>query len=184
LTVEWILLIFIVLLVAAAIQDMLTLRISNLFPLALFLTFGLWVSLVGWPYNWWENLVHCGLALGAGMILFAMRWVGGGDAKLYASCALWFNLQAGIKLLFFISISGLLLLVLMLAIRKLRKAQVSKAARDPATGKKPQMQMPYGVAIAVGALATLYLAGVNPPADKPFDPTAVQIPADILNSGD
>jgi prepilin peptidase CpaA len=182
--VEWILLIFVGLLVAAALQDMLTLRISNLFPLALFLTFGLWVSLVGWPYNWWENLIHFGLALGVGMILFAMRWVGGGDAKLYASCALWFNLQAGIQLLFFVSISGLLLLVLMLAVRKLRKAPATEMARSPATGKKPQMQMPYGVAIAVGTLATLYLAGVNPPADKPFDPAAVQMPADILNSGD
>jgi len=77
-----------------------------------------------------------------------------------------------------------LLLVLMLAIRKLRKDRVIRAARDPATGKKPQMQMPYGVAIALGTLATLYLTGVNPPADKPFDPTAVQMSADIMNSGD
>ncbi len=169
---------------AAAIQDMLTLRISNLFPLALFLTFGLWVSLVGWPDSWWENVIHFCLALGVGMILFAMGWIGGGDAKLYASCALWFNLQAGIQLLFFVSISGLLLLVLMLVIRKLRKARVTKIARDPATGKTPQMQMPYGVAIAVGTLATLYMAGVSPPPDKPFDPTAVKMPADILNSGD
>jgi prepilin peptidase CpaA len=182
--VEWILLIFIGLLVAAAIQDMLTLRISNLFPLALFLTFGLWVSLVGWPDNWWENVIHFGLALGVGMILFAMRWVGGGDAKLYAACALWFDLQTGIQLLFLVSMSGLLLLALMLATRKLRKDRATKISRDPATGKKPQMQMPYGVAIAVGTLATLYLTGVNPPTEKPFDPTAVQMPADILNSGD
>jgi len=174
-TFEWILLILTGVLVAAAVQDILTLRISNLFPLAIIILFGAWVAVQGVPDNWWENVVHFLIALSGGMMLFAMRWFGGGDAKLYASCALWFDLAGSITLIFFVSMAGLILLLLMLGVRRFRRKRRPAGPFDETTPRK-SMQMPYGVAIAAGTIFAIYWIGVNPPAYEVFDPTAVPIP--------
>ena len=38
---------------------------------------------------WYSSLLHGTVALIIGMVLFAFRWIGGGDAKFYAALACW-----------------------------------------------------------------------------------------------
>jgi prepilin peptidase CpaA len=174
-TLDWILIVLTALLVAAAVQDIASMRISNLFPIAVIALFGLWIAVHGFPDNGWENGVHFGIALIVGMGLFALGWFGGGDAKLYASCALWFDLAAGPVLLFSVSMAGLILVLGMLATRPLRRKRARPSPIEK-VGTKKSMQMPYGVAIAAGTIFTIYWVGVNPGTFEVFDPTAASIP--------
>ena len=175
-TLDWILIALAGLLVFAALQDIASMRISNLFPIAIIALFGLWIGVEGFPNNGWENGVHFAIALAAGVGLFAMGWIGGGDAKLYASCALWFDLAAAPALVFWITMTGLILLLAMLVTRRFRKRRARPSPFDDPDTKK-SLQMPYGVAIAVGTIITIYLVGVNPGTFEVFDPTAASIRA-------
>lgn len=176
-TLNWILLALTALLVLAAIQDAVSMRISNLFSIAVVALFGLWIVVHGFPDNGWENGVHFAIALVVGMGLFAMGWFGGGDAKLYASCALWFDFASSIVLLFSISMAGLILMLAMLVTRRFRKKRVHPNPFEDENVRKT-MQMPYGVAIAAGTILTIYWVGVNPSGFETFDPTAVSVPLD------
>ena len=92
------------------------------------------------------------LAVGAGM--FAMGWIGGGDAKLMAGAMLWLGLTGAAPFALFTALAGGGLALTLLA---LRSAWVRPfTATGPAwVGRlaTPGEAAPYGVAIAVGALA-------------------------------
>lgn len=95
------------------------------------------------------HLGHAGLALLVGMALFAPGLIGGGDAKFYAAVAVWFPLTAGFRLLFLVALAGLVLtLALWWLVWRPRGASGS-AAGPPGQPRT----VPYGVAIAAGALA-------------------------------
>lgn len=137
-------------LIAAAISDLRSFRIPNFLPAILIVLFGMFYGVTGFVGTLWENLLHCLVALAVGMILFSRGWIGGGDAKLYAAAALWFNLAGAATLLFMTTIAGLILAVTFIAARMsgLRK-NVPKQDR----------RIPYGVAIAVGAILNAALIG-------------------------
>ena len=92
-------------------------------------------------------LLHALVALLVGMGLFAMRWIGGGDAKFYAALAAWFPVQAGLGLLVTVSLTGLLLLIAWLPYRR----RLMRADGGLAKGSDFR-KLPYGVAIAGGAV--------------------------------
>lgn len=99
-----------------------------------------------------------GLALGVvalilGIVMFALRWIGGGDAKLMAACGVWIGWSAFLPFLLWTAIAGGALALTLLYARKLKDwlpAGTPAWARRLAT---PGENVPYGVAIAVGALA-------------------------------
>jgi prepilin peptidase CpaA len=68
--------------------------------------------------------------------------MGGGDVKLAAALALWFSPISTMKFLILMSIAGGVLTLVVVAIHRARK-------------KEGKPQVPYGVAIAFGALAIL-----------------------------
>ena len=97
-------------------------------------------------------LVHAAVALVVGMGLFALGAIGGGDAKFYAALAAWFPLAHGFLLAMGIALSGLLLLAVWFPMsRRVMRANVNIPA-DSAFRK-----MPYGVAIALGAIVASLL---------------------------
>ncbi len=130
-------------LTAAAVSDMRFFRIPNYLPGILILLFAVSVGLAGFPVPVWENLFHFAAALIVGMGLFSKGWIGGGDAKLYAAVAIWFNWAGAVTLIFTTTIAGLLLALSFMAARLigLRK-NVPKEDR----------RIPYGVAIAIGGM--------------------------------
>lgn len=155
-----ILVILYVLLIGAALQDVAMLRISNLFPIALILLFGVWLFANGLPTNVWQNGVLFLIIALLGIALFAARWLGGGDVKLLAAIALWFDLRGGLALFVYMSLAGGLLSLLLVFGRRL----IPAAARDRLgwPGLKPKGPIPYGVAIVAGALMAIALQGPNP----------------------
>ena len=89
---------------------------------------------------------HSLLALLAGMGLFALGAIGGGDAKFYSAISAWFVIGDGFRLLFSVSLAGLLLALLFWRGRKLARPSGSDA------GSGFHHMVPYGVAIAAGAV--------------------------------
>tara|TARA_R110000782_G_scaffold268689_1_gene365613 strand:- start:146179 stop:146652 length:474 start_codon:yes stop_codon:yes gene_type:complete len=141
---------FAVLLAGAAFQDVRSRTISNLWPLALILLFGIAFSLDVVKGGLGSHALHFVLALLAGFALFAAGWFGGGDAKLYAAAALWFTLGDALYLLLSVALVGAVLAIGHLVIMMTRKRA------DPARRKTlREAQLAYGVAIALGALVAL-----------------------------
>jgi prepilin peptidase CpaA len=139
----------------AAATDLLTMRIANAVSLAIVFSFLLIAPLAGLTID--QMLMHlaAGLAvLLAGMLLFGLRLVGGGDAKLLAAASLWIGVDDLIPFLAWVTIFGGALALLLLAYRRF-PADVYPL---PAWARRLHRRgegMPYGVAIAAGAL-TVY----------------------------
>lgn len=94
-------------------------------------------------------LLHGALALIAGMLLFRLGAIGGGDAKFYAAAACALPLEKALPLIGWTSAAGLGLLAVMLVRRRI--TGVSPKGASLLRG----WEVPYGVAIAGGFLLTL-----------------------------
>jgi prepilin peptidase CpaA len=93
-------------------------------------------------------------ALFAAMGMFAMGWIGGGDAKLFAAAALWLGFPAVVNFVLITGLAGGALAVALLGLRSMWLRPI--AERGPAWFSRlarPGGDVPYGVAIAFGALA-------------------------------
>ena len=84
---------------------------------------------------------------GALALAFYIGMMGGGDVKLAAALALWFNPATTLKFLVIMSLAGGVLTLIVLAIHKKR----GNPAMDEG-GNPTRPEVPYGVAIAFGAL--------------------------------
>lgn len=138
-----------ILLGAAAIQDLRTLTISNLLVLAVFAASVLLVVFVREPAPW-QFLASFTIVFAFGFALFSLGWMGGGDAKLAAAAAAPFALSELAWFAFAVTFSGVVLLIVMMLSGRLKPR--------PADGNAPTLRgrkvLPYGVAIAVGAVLT------------------------------
>lgn len=144
------------LLAAAGAYDLASFTIPNFLNAALLAVFVLFAFAAGLsiPAIGWHLLA--GLAgLMVGFALFALGFVGGGDAKLFAVTLLWLGLRDFLPYMLVASISGGVLTVVMLGLRQLplpppfmRQAWIVKL-HDARSG------IPYGVALAVGVFILL-----------------------------
>lgn len=145
----WMALLFALLLVAGAAEDAVRLRISNLTCGLLLIAAIVAIAVIGPEFRVWQNFAVFAGLLAVGTPLFAAGKMGGGDVKLFATSGLWFDLQGGLLLLMSVLISGGVLALIVLGTRlfgwsdsALARVQVLRA----------QAGIPYGVAIATGAL--------------------------------
>ncbi len=159
---------------AAALQDIVTFRISNIFFLLLIVLFGGWVAATG-EYDIVQNLLVFGITLGIGIILFARGWLGGGDVKLLAASALWFNFAQGLSLFAAITLGGGLLAVLLIVMR--RMLPVSLYLRSGWPVLRPKGPIPYGLAIAFGAFIAGQTVGFHPTGRPHLHQLVPAIPA-------
>lgn len=97
------------------------------------------------------SAAHFAVALVAGMILTAFRWIGAGDAKFYAAIAAWLPIQLGLWLVVSVALAGLLLVVLVWTKRRGRIVRTSAEQSD-------FDKLPYGMAIGLGGLLAVALA--------------------------
>jgi prepilin peptidase CpaA len=131
-------------LVVAAVIDARTFTISNRLNAAVAAgapLYWLSISLAPWP--------GVAIQLAAGAIVFVLLagafyagMMGGGDVKLASALALWFSPAGTVKFLVLMSVAGG---VLTLGILGWHRAQ----------GREGRPEIPYGIAIAFGALAIL-----------------------------
>lgn len=91
------------------------------------------------------HALHALAALLVGMALFAVRFIGGGDAKFYAGVAAWFNLSEAWRLFVFVSMWGLVALVFWFSVRRFQ----GKPIRRQGGGMEG---IPYEIAIALGGV--------------------------------
>ncbi len=144
------------LLIMAAVNDLMTFRIPNWVSLALLGLFLVVAPLAG--LSWMIMASH--LALGAalllvGMAMFALNLLGGGDAKLLAAIGLWMGWPAMSAFLVWAAIAGGLLALTVLMFR--RAPLAAAAAETPWIARLHDKQagIPYGIALAAGALIAL-----------------------------
>jgi len=130
-----------VLVLAAAAWDLRTRTIPNSLNAA--------IALLAIPFWWasrlplWPDLaIQVGIAAGLLAVFaaaFAFGAMGGGDVKLIAALGLWLPPQAVLAMLVIMSLAGGALTLVMLARHRLTKSE-------------HQLEIPYGVAIAIGGI--------------------------------
>ncbi len=132
-------------LIVAAVTDLQRRQIDN------------WLNIgiaLGAPVFWWASglslwpdvAMQFGiavLAFGFFAGLFALRLMGGGDVKLLTALALWIEPNAFLQLLLIMALAGGALTIVMGAYHFLQQ-------------QKERLAIPYGVAIAFGALWVLF----------------------------
>lgn len=100
--------------------------------------------------------VHLGigfvaLLVGAGM--FALNWVGGGDAKLMAASCLWLGVSGSAMFLLWTGLFGGLFCLFLIFARFYSRPYLAGVPSWVGRLMEPKGDIPYGVAIAAGALA-------------------------------
>lgn len=139
----------------AASYDLLSMRISNglcllvaasFFPLAAFAGFGLDAILLH---------TSCAAAmLGVGFLIFARGWIGGGDAKLFAAASIWFGWSHVAGFALAVAVAGGLLGAGVIALRLFPAGLERWGVWCGGLGMSgAPSELPYGVALAAGALA-------------------------------
>lgn len=143
------------LLIYAACSDVATMTIPNWVSIALAAAFPVIALAEGLSAT--AILVHLGFGLVvllAGFLLFQFGVLGGGDAKLIASAAVWTGIGAFPPFAAWTMMVGGLLALLLLTVR----ARLKPGEARPAFVNrllKPRGGVPYGVAILAGGIASL-----------------------------
>ena len=149
------LLIFPALAIIGGLKDMISFTIPNWISLALLAAFFPTALILGVPLAQIGLSAGVGaLALVGGMAMFALGWIGGGDAKLFAAAGLWLGWPAVFPFVIITGLCGGALAVSLLALRSMYLRPIASAG--PAWFGRlavPGGDVPYGVAICAGALA-------------------------------
>lgn len=152
---------FPILLVIAALKDATSFTIPNWISLSALIVFVPAALLAGLT----PATIELALAVGCGVLIcgiatFALGWIGGGDAKLMAVCGLWLGWSSLLPFILVTCITGGALAILLLGLRKvgggLPQALPGWVRRLATSGEG----VPYGLAIAIGALAVFPMSPV------------------------
>jgi prepilin peptidase CpaA len=147
------LLLFPALMVFTAFSDMFTMKIPNFVSVALIIGFFALALYLQIPA--YDILLHVSCALVVLVItlaLFYYRIIGAGDAKLATATALWLGWEYLIAYLYFTSFAGAGLCVLVLLSHW--KETPPEGSRFKFLARLKAHNVPYGVALAIGALLT------------------------------
>jgi prepilin peptidase CpaA len=137
----------------AAASDLLTMTIPNRVSILLIAGFFVLALIGGMSAGAIGLHVAAGVAvLAVAFACFAFGWIGGGDAKVAASAALWFGFGSLLDYLVFASLVGGVLTLLILQFRNvpLPASLARQGWLMRLHGK--DSGIPYGVALAIGAL--------------------------------
>jgi prepilin peptidase CpaA len=144
------------LLLAAAGWDLASYTIPNFLQVALFgafLIFALTAGMTPTTIIW--HFLAGGMGLAIGFAFFALGYVGGGDAKLFACAALWFGLHDLADYTLFASIFGGVLTLGLLSFRKLPLPALLGEQEWVLRLHDRDAGIPYGAALAAGAFVVL-----------------------------
>ncbi|MEP3049776.1 MAG: prepilin peptidase [Erythrobacter sp.] len=163
-----------VLLLMAAWFDVKYRRLPNWLA-GLILVLGIaWAFFGGGPMGLGSNLLHGAIALTIGFGLFAVGWIGGGDAKTYAALAANFPMPLALSLIALVSIAMLVIALIWLPVSRLRR-RARKNNEDQAAPEQGNQdreaddnfaKIPLGIAIAAGGIALIWMG--YPAFDQPI----------------
>lgn len=137
----------------AASSDLLTMRISNKLVLFLVVSFFVVAMAINLPLQQFALHVACALvALAVGFALFAMRWIGGGDAKLAAATTLWLGFGLAVPYLIYAALLGGVLTLVILALRHMPLTPFLARYRWLERLHDRKSGVPYGIALALAGM--------------------------------
>ena len=144
------------LLALAAGWDLASYTIPNTLSAAIIFVFLAFALIAGLPGSQFGAHLAAGLvALAAGFALFASGFIGGGDAKLFAATALWFGFGDLLSYALVAALLGGLLTVTLLVVRRIPLPAVLTRRGWIARLHDSRHGIPYGAALAAGALVVL-----------------------------
>lgn len=152
--------------VLAALSDIRGFTIPNHYSLAIMAAFIvayfiLWLCKhEGIFYSFSSHLLAMVVMFGLTTALFGARVIGAADSKLATAFALWVGLNPGlIVLMFYTTVAGGILGLTTLALRKWKPVKSPKPGSWIVQAQSGVNKVPYGVAIACGALASFVKLG-------------------------
>ena len=149
------LLFFPIIMAFAASSDLLTMRISNRLVLLLAAGFVVLALITQMPLEQFAMHLLCALVvLAVAFGMFAMRWIGGGDAKLAAATTLWLGFGLTLPYLVYAAVLGGFLTLAILALRQIPINPAITAIGWLSRLHDPKQGVPYGIALAIAGLLT------------------------------
>lgn len=152
--------------VFSAVSDVKELKIPNAYPV---IVLGAFVASYGAMFAlgyhdqvfmpWKEHLISGVILFVGGFILFATGAYGAGDSKLIAAYGFWFGFKALVAFVFYTSILGALLAAVTLYIKRTKPFKAPKSVWIKQIQEEDSRAVPYGVAIAVGAVIAFVYSG-------------------------
>lgn len=157
-------LLFPLLVTIAGALDVMTRRIPNLLVVTTACAFFPLAWAVGMP-PWMlaENCATALILLGLGFLLFSFGFFGGGDAKLLAAIGLWLGFPPSVVFVGFSAIAGGILAAAIGGLFLLQLESTSRGARIEALFSGLAPNVPYGFALAVGAILAVPFSWLSPP---------------------
>lgn len=148
---EWLLWPLVALLIGAAAQDAVQLKISNWITGFVVILAAAAAAVSGVEIAIWQNLAAFAVVLTLGFALFSYGVLGGGDVKLLAAVALWTNGSTLLTLIASILLAGGILAIIIIALRMFAREGFWRHVRV----LRPGSGIPYGIAIAAGTMVFL-----------------------------
>jgi prepilin peptidase CpaA len=151
--------------VMASLSDMRGLTIPNSYSVAIISAFAvvylaLWAGSHEGMFHSFNNHLLGGLTVfGVTALLFAIGAIGAADSKLATAYAFWLALPGLLAFLFYTTVAGGVLGLLALTLKKWKFVKNPKAGSWIARVQAGENKVPYGVAIAAGALASFVKLG-------------------------
>lgn len=140
----------------AGIKDVATMTITNRLVLVLAGAYAVLAPLAGVDVDQMLFAITAAcLVLAGAFVLFALGWIGGGDAKLATVAVLWLGGDQTLPFLLYASVAGAFLTLALIHFRRLplpvllRQMPWTRRLHCAAAG------VPYGVALAMSALILL-----------------------------
>jgi len=154
--------VFPALVIVGGLHDLITMKIPNWVSLALVGAFFPVALLIG--AGPMDIAIHVGIggaALLVGMGMFAAGWIGGGDAKLLAASCLWMGMSGLAPFLIWTGLAGGAFCILLMTVRQYFPMVAPSVSQAWVVNlMQPKGDIPYGVAIAAGALLALPESGL------------------------
>jgi prepilin peptidase CpaA len=137
------------LVIIAAGWDIRTRRIPNLLNALIAVAAIAATYLNGSPVLLGMSALHALIALVVGMGLFAVGFIGAGDAKMYSAVGFAIPLPNALEMLGWTSVAGLAVLIATYVTRRVAGKPISKDGKS--------FTVPYGAAIATGLWLTILI---------------------------
>jgi Flp pilus assembly protein protease CpaA len=148
--------------IAAAISDFRGMKIPNIYPVLIilsFLTGIITVRLGGYDVifvSLFSHLISGIIVFGFTYMLFALGAFGAGDSKLMTAYGFWVGLQGLPVFIFYVTIVGAVLAFLALAIMRFPVFAKMPEGSWIARVRARERVVPYGIAISSGAFVAFY----------------------------
>lgn len=148
------------LMVVVIIFDATRFIIPNWLNALVLLLYPLFVWLSPTPVDWMNGLYAFGVMFAVGMVLFALKVMGGGDIKLFIALSVWCGLgRPFLDFLVYTALYGGVLTLILIFLRPLAGGFFAIALRGkmkPPRIFKRREPIPYGLAIAASVFTLLF----------------------------